>query len=301
MQPVARPGMTVRRCDDDTGTAVSDRDDAWRAELELAYHCRAGRTVPGERRHVGPLRVLKGLRPEGDAVWHEIVVHPPGGLVGGDSISIDVSAEAAARVLLTTPGATKWYRARDIGATAPASQEVRIRVAARASIEWLPLESIVFRGANARWSTEVDVEADGCFLGAELVCLGRPAAGERFDAGEIGWRTVVRRDGRECFFEQASIVGGSRELIGEAGLGGRPAFGTLLAVPGQAAGTECMRRLAALCAEGQLAVTALPDLTVVRWRGEDAQAGWQALRAAWALLRPELTGRRATTPRIWAS
>ena len=55
----------------------------WRAELSLDYSAAGGRTV-ARHRHQGPLRVLQSLYPEGDGICQNVLVHPPGGLVGGD-------------------------------------------------------------------------------------------------------------------------------------------------------------------------------------------------------------------------
>ena len=55
----------------------------WHAHLQLDYTLEAGRCVL-RHRHSGPLRILQSLYPEGDAVCHNVLVHPPGGLVGGD-------------------------------------------------------------------------------------------------------------------------------------------------------------------------------------------------------------------------
>src|SRR5687767_12620266 len=105
---------------------------SWRASLDLAYERRGSRTVLASRRHDGPLVVQKPLYPEGDAVCHTILVHPPGGIAGGDALSLDIDAGAAAHVLLTTPAAGKWYRT----AGPEASQRVSIRAAAGACVEW---------------------------------------------------------------------------------------------------------------------------------------------------------------------
>src|SRR3954463_8923969 len=83
--------------------------DSWQAELRLRFAERDGKTFLVERSHRGPLVVQKSFHPEGD-VCHTCIVHPPGGVVGGDSLTLNVMAEPNARVLLTTPAATKFYR-----------------------------------------------------------------------------------------------------------------------------------------------------------------------------------------------
>ena len=80
----------------------------WHARLALDYTHASGRSV-ARFRHEGPLRILQSLYPEGDAVCHNVIVHPPGGLVGGDVLDIGVQVGAGAHALVSTPGATRFY------------------------------------------------------------------------------------------------------------------------------------------------------------------------------------------------
>src|SRR5690606_241023 len=120
-------------------------DGSWCGELALEYERRAARTVLARRRHVGPLQVQKPFYPEGPQVCHGIVLHPPGGIAGGDDLRIDIRVGTQAAVVLTTPGAGKWYRSRS--ATSAARQRMRLHVGSDASLEWLPQPTIVFDGA----------------------------------------------------------------------------------------------------------------------------------------------------------
>ena len=289
----------------------------WSAQLELAYALRDGCTVPTLRRHTGPLRVQKGFAPEGPGPWHQIVVHPPGGIAGGDALRIEIAAAAGAHVLLTAPGAAKWYRSGG----APASQALDIDVAPGAVVEWLAPETIAFDGTHARLATRCRVARSGTLMLSELFSLGRPACGERFTHGRLANRIDVHDGhGAPLFLERMRLDGNDPLLDSPVGLAGRPLFGTLLAVSqrlcdetiGQRALSACRATLSAIGQERsddlrvgttaeEVGVTRLPGVLVVRWRGHRADVGQAILRGAWAALRPVLLDRPAIAPRIWAT
>ena len=261
---------------------------SWKAELELGFARRAGRTVLAERRHDGPLVVQKALYPEGGEVCHAIVVHPPAGIAGGDELALTARAGEGAHALLTTPGAGKWYRS----AGPWAAQRLRFEVAG--SLEWLPQETIVFSGALARLETEVHLRGDARYLGWEILCLGRTGSGEKFSRGELRLSTRVYRDGRLLWLERGRLEGGGSLLDSPAGLQGMPVCGTLVAAGPMVA--------LAACREGEsLAVTQLPGVLVARYLGDSSERARRAFAQLWTLLRPALFGREAQAPRIWST
>ena len=122
---------------------------SWHAQLDLHYTVEDARTVL-RFAHTGPLRVLQSLYPEGPGVCHNVLVHPPGGLVGGDTLEVHAQVAAGAHALITTPGAMRFYRSE--GATAlqcSAVQCTQLAVAEGARLEWLPLESLCYSGSQA--------------------------------------------------------------------------------------------------------------------------------------------------------
>ncbi len=267
----------------------------WRARLALDFERRGERSVLARREHTGPLRVQKALYPEGDAVSHAILLHPPAGIAGGDSLAINVSVGEAASALLTTPGAGKWYRADG----RPAEQKIKLSVAAGASLEWLPQESMVFDGADGDATLDVQLAGDACFIGFDLWCLGRRAHGERFEHGRLDTRLRVARDGRPVFAEQAKLRGNDARFASAAVLGGATVFGSLLA-----AAPDIDASLVEACrlecpTAGLGAVTRLPGLLVARYRGDDTEAARHWFARQWAIVRPALLGRPACPPRIW--
>ena len=113
----------------------------WHAQLDLDYALEDGSTV-ARHVHTGPLRILQSLYPEGDAICHNVLVHPPGGLVGGDTLDLNISAATGAHGLVTTPGATRFYRSDGELAV----QRTTVKLASKARMEWLPLEAIAYSG-----------------------------------------------------------------------------------------------------------------------------------------------------------
>lgn len=267
----------------------------WCAELALEFARRGARTVLVRRHHLGPLRVQKALYPEGEGVCHGIVLHPPAGIAGGDSLAIDIRVDAGAHALLTTPGAGKWYRSA--GPSAELTQ--RIAVADGAVCEWLPQESIVYDGALGTLATEVELVGDAAFVGTEMLCFGRTASGERFTRGALAVSTRIRRDGRPLWLERGRIAGGSPLLESPVGLAGAPVVGSLLV-----ASPNCDTALRDACRDivpvaGQGAVTLLPGLLVARWLGPACAPGREWFTRLWAVVRPAVAGVPMRVPRIW--
>jgi urease accessory protein len=270
----------------------------WEAELALEFESREGATRLTGRRHRGPLRVQKALYPEGDAVCQTILLHPPSGIAGGDHLHISAHVGVAAHAQMTTPGAGKWYRSGG----PEASQRLDFDLADNAILEWLPQETIVFDGAKAHMETRVKLGAESRYLGWEILCLGRSAAGERFDHGNIGLQTRIERVGQPLWLERGRIAGNDPMLNSVAGWAGRPVCGTLLAtLPPGNAGPAMLETCRVSCpVDGaEHGVTALPGLLVARYLGHSSEAARHWFIELWTILRPLLLGRPAIPPRIW--
>jgi len=264
----------------------------WKARLSLGFAEQEGRTALVRRAADGPLVVQKPLYPEGGAVCHAIVVHPPGGIAGGDELELCVASGARAAALLTTPGAAKWYRSAGPWAMQKLAFDVD------GVLEWLPRETIVFDGALAdlRWDVRLGVEA--AFIGWEVVCLGRTASGERFQRGRVKLETRISRGGQMRWLERGRIDGAAASMGSPAGLSGHTVFGTLVA-----SGGRLTREVLTACrAEaGDAALTLLPDLLVARYLGDSGEQAMQCFTRLWRVLRPAVAGRAASMPRIWST
>lgn len=265
----------------------------WKAELALEYRREGEKTILANRRHDGPLVVQKPLYPEGEAVCHTIVVHPPGGIAGGDELMLSAKVAHGAAALLTTPGAAKWYRS----AGPWAGQRVFFEVAG--ALEWLPQETIVYNGTLARMQAEIRLSREARYLGWEVLCLGRTGSGERFASGESILASSLRREGVLLWNERGRIEGGGTLLGSASGFAGRTVCGTLLASAPEIPGEVLARAREVAPESGDAAITRLPGVLVARYLGDSSEAAKDFFRTLWAVLRPALIGRDAAEPRIW--
>jgi urease accessory protein len=257
----------------------------------------ARRHAAGPPQPHGPLRVQKALYPEGPELCHAIVLHPPAGIAGGDRLEFDITLDTGAQALLTTPGAGKWYRS----AGPLAEQQVAIKVGAGATAEWLPQESIVFAGAQARMRTEVDLAPGARYIGLETLCFGRRASGETFRARPPASRhrhpqrrplALARAWHHRRRLATARFTdrpGRLQRVQHRAGGRYRPAGETLAACRNARQRTPARRPASAPCRK----------LFVGRYLGHSAEAAREWFVTLWQHLRPIVVGREAAVPRIW--
>lgn len=269
--------------------------DTWQATLALDYRLQGDRTVVS-RRHSGPLLVQKALYPEGGHLAQTLLIHPPGGIAGGDSLALDVDVQAGAQALITTPGATRWYKANG----RVASQRVALRIAG--GIEWLPQEAIVFDAAEAGSQIDIELTGEARMIGWDIVMLGRNAAGESFTRGTFTQTIRLLQAGRLQWIERTRLVGGDPLLGSPIGLAGNPVFGCLWAA-GPQWRDETVEALRERLPAATAPLTRLaPRLLLARTLGATSRAVREALEAVWRELRPLVfDGRPAVPPRIWAT
>lgn len=275
-----------------SAVSVEAADPGWSARLQLGFRAGPERTVLAERRRHGPLAVQRPFYPEG-ATCHVYLLHPPGGVVGGDRLEIDVQLPATAQALITTPGATKFYRS----AGAPAQQSQLLKVADGAGLEWLPQENILFPGARAAVRTRVELQGDARLLLWEIHCLGRPVIDEAFDQGALDASLELWRDGQPLLLERLRVDADKR--LRPASLAACPVTATAVFSHADTAALEQARTLIDAHATGQAAATRVEDLLLIRYLGRSTEQAKLLFLHVWRGLREQLMRRPAQVPRIW--
>ena len=303
---------------------ATPRSGGWLAKLDLEFARRGERSVLSKRLHQGPLLVQRAFYPEASDVAHVYLLHPPGGVVGGDELVLSVNVHSEARALLTAPGATKLYRCPN----QPSRIQQRLTVEAGAQLEWFPQETIVFSGARCGSQLHVDLHtrphtALPVFIGWDIIALGRPGSLAPFESGELVSGFAVHVDAEPLLTERLEVCGGSPILEAAWGLRGAPVLGNFCA---SALGVSGARTAALVEECRQLCVREYPDrpnewkgLTalgqarsvgasappfgciVARYLGDSAERAKRWMTALWRIVRPVLLGREACVPRIWAT
>jgi urease accessory protein len=273
----------------------------WQSTLNLDYSLEAGRCV-ARHVHNGPLRVLQSLYPEGDGICHNVLIHPPGGLVGGDRIDLHVNVAEGAHGLITTPGATRFYRSL----AGLALQHTRLSLAAGARLEWLPLETLLYAGCDAENRLQMDLAPGAELIGWDVTALGLPLADLAFDRG----RCVQHLEWPGVWLERGVLdASDSRLMDSPLGLAGRKCLsclyfggGTALVRPRRDALLDAARAcISGHARQAWAGVTSpSPQLLVLRVLSDQVEPAMQLLKSVWATWRHTAWGLSAATPRIWA-
>ena len=285
----------------------------WKAELNLEFEGSGfeasnsekitRKTVLARRSQSGPLTVQRPFYPEGD-VCHLYILHPPGGVVGGDELHINVGLSKQASTLITTPGATKFYRSANVDNGGKLAHQVQIlKIAEGCALEWFPQENIFFHQTHTHLSTRVELEKSARFMGWEINCYGRPASKELFESGKVLTRLEVYRDGAPLILDKL-LVENSNALQSPVSMNGYPCFGTFIATQVTQDLLEKARSsVVEFTKQDQqhIGMTLLDDLLVIRCLGQHAEQVSTTLKAAWSALRPEIMQRSVCLPRIWST
>ena len=269
------------------------------ATLALGFERDHETTRLMQRDHFGPLRVQKPLYPEDPSVCHAILVHPPGGVVGGDELRISAQVGDHAHAFLSTPGAAKWYRSNGHVST----QFLQMQAGENAALEWLPQETILFNGADVVFDSTVNLKANASYIGCDILCFGRTASGEQFNHGRVRQRLRILRDGNPLWLEQGNLTGGSKQMSSPLGLAGYTVCASLIAVgqPQPAALLQAVREQIQIAAggAGMVGATQMKSVLMVRYLCHSSEVARQVMLQAWQVLRPALLGQPAVVPRIW--
>ena len=278
---------------------------SWLGHLNLEYRRDGDRTIAHDRHH-GPLRVLQRLYPEGPGICHHVLVHPPGGIVGGDVLNMDAHLTAGSHALITTPGATRFYRS----AGPLAEQRLCARLEDGARLEWLPLETIAYRGCRAENRMRFELSPQAEMMGWDVLALGLPAAREAFDNPDNATSSFTQQIELPGVWLERGTVHANDSLLLDSPLGW--AGKRVMATMWFAQGTPIERSRAQLLVDEARAcidshqlkalagcTQAHDEVLVLRVLADRVEPAMELLTRVWACWRQTAWQIPGATPRIW--
>jgi urease accessory protein len=280
----------------------------WLAQLNLTFAAQENRTVLTHRKHFGPLRVQKTLYPEGLNIAHAIILHPPGGIAGGDQLDITVQMAPHTHAVISTPGANKWYKSQNQWAR----QHISIQLDAHAKLDWLPQENILFNQSKVSLNARFNIHPTASMIGWDCCVLGRTASGELWRDGELNVQTKIAMSDTSlpCWLEEFSLTANDPLLTHLTGLGGLAVLGTLWACGPHITGelTENLAEMLPFEDDLRAGVSFVCDtrnsdlnILLMRVTGSDMQKVRALLIKTWMYLRQPIHGIQAQPLRLWAT
>ncbi|MFT4873534.1 urease accessory protein UreD [Congregibacter sp.] len=269
----------------------------WRAQLDLSFKESGGRTRLNHCLHEGPLRVQRLFYPEPTGKAHCYLLHPPGGVVLGDELQINVALESG-EALITTPSAGRFYTVTDH----KESQRQTVHLSVHEGrLEWLPQETILFNGVNAQLRTRIDLKETSELAFWDVVVLGRPACGETFSRGRLQQNLEVYREGQALLIERLAFEAGDRVSQSRMGMQNQSTVGIMLLteMPTAPLIDHWLSSVNSASNNGAFTVTQRGGLMIARYLGDDAQRCREGFARLWSKAVDELRGTVPATPRIW--
>lgn len=265
----------------------------WKAHLHLSMQSRLGTTRLVPKKRYGPLTVQRPFYPEKNTC-HVYLLHPPGGIVGGDELDLKIDCDTDSHALVTTPGATKFYRSS--GKTALFKQKFHLEE--NSILEFLPLENIYFPGAIVDAKTDIHLNENSQCIFWETHCFGRPANKELFDTGNVLLKLNI--------YENKSLLLTDRQVINEQELqrscGARNhAVLSTMVIVSDGLSEALINNLRDVSLESaHSGITQLDDrLLIIRVMSNSTLINANYCQALWRIARPEVLQRPACIPRIW--
>ena len=285
------------------------RPEPWHGRCQLHFHA-----SPAGTHHQGgcsaPFKLLRAERGN-DGRCELPLLHTAGGLVGGDELSIELELTPGSRSLITSVAAQKVYGSLGRSRLHPegrwAQQTVQCSLAEDSDLEWLPQELVLYADALYEQQLAVTLPETASFLSADIVRLGRTAAGETLNRG--CWRSAlsvqrVRQSDPHWELVDRLELGGDH-LNSLHGLAGAAVFGSLVWATPMALSSEILRDLEQAIRtdreglEGTMRLSRLDQGLVARYSGPSSRDArfwfsriWARTRALRGLSSPRI-------PRVW--
>jgi urease accessory protein len=237
-------------------------------------------------------------------------LHPPAGIVSGDELRINIQVNEQAHSLVTTPGANRFYRAREdlsIGDSKQV-QYCKLSLESQAKCENFPLETIVYEAADGFNTVDVYLQDDSAYLGWDITCLGLPRSYQPFKKGRYTQLNRVYCNGTLNYHDRIAIKPDNNIHQHIAGLNKLSVFATFMAYApdGQLSVNDkkelveqLREKMIDMGAAHKVSISQIRQLLVIRYLGQQAEECKTLFIQLWQMIRPLYLNKAANIPRVW--
>lgn len=269
----------------------------WPASLKLRFANAGAGTELSAMEHRGPLRVQRLFHPPPGSCAHCYILHPPGGVVLGDELDIQIET-LGGNALLTSTSASRFYGTGSF--LEPQCQSIRLK-AGGGVLQWLPQETILFNGSNAKLDTRIEIGAKAHLVYWDVLVLGMPACGSPFESGQVEQTLSIQSENGLLLKERLALQSGDRLASGALGLAEASTVGTFVSnLPlDRSIREQWLGEVEKLDREGVFSITAKGELIIARYRGDDAYLCRRGFSLLWQTAWCATFGEQPSEPRIW--
>jgi urease accessory protein len=166
-----------------------------------------------------------------DSSLEAVMINTSGGLTGGDEMRWQFDVADDCRAQVTTQACERMYKSS--GGIADVA--TALKIGDRASLAWLPQETILFEGSALNRTLTVDLAESSRALIVEPVVFGRKAMGEDVQNCTFGDRWRIRRNGRLIHAEDFRIGPDAGPMLSRPAMfGGMRTMATILLIDADA-------------------------------------------------------------------
>jgi urease accessory protein len=186
-----------------TTTPIRTKRKDQRGSLWLSFEPKDNRTVLAGWYTSSPFGAVRANYPDGSGIPEVQITNPSGGILGGDSLELEISLAPGSSATILTQAANKAYR----GETS--EQRALFRVGEGAFLEYLPHHLIPYSGSDYRQVTTFQLAPDSTLITWDAYAAGRVARSERFYFTGLYSRTRISRYGIPEVVDGFELTGGT--------------------------------------------------------------------------------------------
>ena len=273
---------------------------SWRGSICIETRRERGSTRLSALQHEGPLRIQRPFSQD-DGSCHIYLIHPPGGVVGGDALFVEFEGHENTNTLITSSAASKFYSCEAGLPKQHISQNLTVNKGSL--LEWVPHENIFFEGSKTQLHNKIMMSNESRFFGWEIMVLGRLESDKTSFGGTLRSATTITKNDRlihRDFFEYSPGMDRC-----SWGLNGQRVIGSLIATSAYIEDEEFARLFSDIkkkLGSSSFGATRKKGLFLLRYLGssvEECKNGFNAARDALHQSEALMFGCHGVRPRIW--